>query len=166
MQQNEENIELRLWEYIDGICTDAEREHISALIRGNEVWRSAYKELMAFQGELEAGIVLQEPNTGFAKGVMETIAAPQPVPMRRYINKGLMRGIAAFFIISIGTTILALLFSANWAAPARTVALNLPPIQWGKMLNSTVINSAMGIAVILGLVFLDNSLRVRRLRHQ
>ena len=165
MQQNED-IELRLWEYIDGAGTAAERECVAALIGNDEVWKQTYAELMAFQGELDASLVPQAPSAAFTQGVMSTIAAPKPVPMRQYINNSLMRGIAAIFIVCIGITLLTVLLTADWAAPATRIAMHMPTIEWGNMLNGTVTNSAMGVMVILGLFFLDNTLRVRRLRHQ
>ncbi|GAA4460886.1 hypothetical protein GCM10023093_04520 [Nemorincola caseinilytica] len=156
-----------MWEYMDGAGSEAERAHIAMLIREDESWKTAYEELLAFEHELETGMALQEPQAGFDARVMATIAEPQPVPMmRKYINRTLMRGIAAFFVVSIGVTLLAVLLTTNWAAPATTLALHIPTIDMSGILNSTFVNTAIGIGVVLGLVFVDNTLRARRLRHE
>lgn len=168
MQEKERNMEQELWEYIDELCTEADRQRIAELIRTNSKWAAMHKELLAFQQELAESSELQEPHMRFTQNIMDTIAGMQPVPvMRRYINRSLMRGLAAFFIISTGLSLLLILFSTNWSAPMSIAneAWHLPKIDFSPYFNSHSANLGISILVVLLLVFFDQMLRTRRVKH-
>ena len=45
-------MEERLWSYIDGACSEEEREAIGLLIEQDTAYRSKYEELLSFSREL------------------------------------------------------------------------------------------------------------------
>jgi hypothetical protein len=99
------NIEEKLWNYIDGNCTADEQKAISILITADEAWRIKYQELLNLNKEFSA-IELDEPPMAFTFNVMETIRTEQAqVPLKSVINKRIIYSIAIFFVF----TILALL---------------------------------------------------------
>jgi hypothetical protein len=168
MQENKRNIELQLWEYIDEVCTDAEKQRIATLIRNDSDWAKMHHELLAFQQELKDINEVQEPHMRFTQNVMDAIAGMQPIPvMRSYINRSLMRGLAAFFIISIGLSLLAILFSTNWNTPVSIINLEwrLPKVELNSVFNAHSVTVGVSLLVMLTLVFVDQLLRVKRLKH-
>lgn len=168
MREIERNIEQQLWEYIDGTCTDAEKQRIAALICNDGIWARMHQELRAFQQELVANNELQEPHMRFTQNVMDAIADMQPVPiMRRYINRSLMRGLAAFFIISTGLALLAVLLSTNWNAQTSVTSLawHLPKVELNTVFTTHSATLGIGILALLIIVFVDQVLDIRRLKH-
>src|SRR3954465_9654687 len=94
-------MEQRLWEYIDGISPIEERSVVETLIRENAQWRTLYQELLQVHQSL-TDIDLEQPSMRFTKNVMEEIAKHHIAPATKaYINKKVIWGIAAFFILSI-----------------------------------------------------------------
>lgn len=167
MQHKDEHIEQQLWDYIDGNCTTAHKQRIATLIQKDAEWGSLYRELLAFQAEISAANELQEPHMRFTQNVMDTISGTQPLPaIRHYINRALMNGIAAFFIIMIVLLLTAILFSTNWNTPATHISQKLPTIDLSSALNSQSIFIAIGIIVVLCLAFLDHVFRTRHLKHR
>lgn len=168
MHENERNIELQLWEYIDGVCTDAEKQRIAALISNDSIWAKTHRELLAFQQELVAHNEVQEPHMRFTQNVMDAIEGMQPAPvMRSYINRSLMRGLAVFFISSIGLSLMAILLSTNWKTHANILDLawRLPKVELSAIFNAHSVTVGLSMLVMLTLVFVDQMLRARRLKH-
>lgn len=159
----------RLWEYIDGICDEAEQQNVAHLIATDIVWKEQYDELMAFNTSIIASIETEEPSVRFTRNVMEMIAATSIAPKAStYINPAIIRGIAAFFIISILLVTGYAFTTVNWSAPMAAPKLNFPELHVDKYFNSPVINVIIGANVILGLLFADMMLRRkdRKKQHQ
>ncbi|HEY8896605.1 MAG TPA: zf-HC2 domain-containing protein, partial [Niastella sp.] len=96
------NMEERLWEYIDGACSEEERLFIEQLVATNAEWKAKYQELLELQDLLSHRLELDEPSLRFTMNVMESISKHYIAPAAKtYINKRIIRGIAAFFILSI-----------------------------------------------------------------
>src|SRR3954451_12826938 len=97
------DIELRLWNYIENVCDAEERKVIEGLLQNNEEWKKKYQELQQINQLMLESIELEEPSMRFAKNVMEKIAQSHIAPATKtYVNKKIINGIAAFFIIVIG----------------------------------------------------------------
>jgi VIT1/CCC1 family predicted Fe2+/Mn2+ transporter len=152
-------IEEKLWNYIDGFCTEEERKAISYLIQKDENYRKMYAELLALQESITA-INLEEPSMGFTFKVMENIRTEQArVPLKTHINNSVIYVIVAFFM---GTILLLLGYvfaNANWTAadPVQLPKINLPAAS--TYLNPTVVKGFLFFDVILGLFFLDHYFR-------
>jgi hypothetical protein len=164
MEANEE-IELQLWDYIDGTCNTADSQRISMLIKHDELWKQKYAALTALQATIADTLQLEQPSMRFSKNVMETVAAAHIAPAtKKYINKGIIRAIAAFFILAIGTPIIYALATTNWSS-TTPLSFNLANLHLSDYINSTTLNVVIAINVVLALVFLDSILRRKKNRH-
>ena len=83
----QENSELRLWAYIDGLSSVEERTAIKKLIETNVEWKNKYYELLEMD-QLVRSTELEQPSMRFTKNVMEEIAKLHIAPAtKNYINK-------------------------------------------------------------------------------
>src|ERR1700712_5129123 len=95
------NLEERLWNYIDGTCSAEEQRAIDILIAQDESVRSKYEELLALNSEFSK-MEVDEPSMAFTYNVMEGIRAEiAQKPLKAGINKRIIRGISIFFVVSI-----------------------------------------------------------------
>jgi hypothetical protein len=94
-------MEERLWNYIDGTCSDEERKAIDILIEQDAAWRAKFEELMNFDQQL-VKMEMDEPSMGFTYKVMEGIRAEHALqPLKAGINKNIIKFIGGFFIVTI-----------------------------------------------------------------
>jgi len=134
MQQEE--MEIQLWEYIDGTCSHDERVRISQLINTDELWKQKHAELTAFDTKMHTELGPATTAPGFAAQVMGGI---NPVTTGR--NKAALnisiKAVACFFIVITVVSLGYVLFNTDWnfkqpgTTPALkftvpTVNLNLP----------------------------------------
>lgn len=163
------NLEDRLWDYIDGISSPAEKSAVEALIAANVEWQRKYKELLDVH-QLMTGSDLDAPSMRFTRNVMEEIARHQVAPAtRNYINKNVIRGIGAFFL-SLITGLLVFVFSqvklsslaGNSSVKMPSLDIGLDKVDYGKFFSSLPITLFMLVAVILGFILLDMYLQRRK----
>ncbi len=161
MEQNE--LEIQLWNYIDGTCSIADGERIRILLATDEQVKRQYEELMSFQTLLNA-TETEEPSLRFAKNVMEAVAKTTVAPAAsKYVNPFVLRGIATFFIVSI-VALIAYAFANVHTTSASAIKLpemNLGALHAEKVFSSTFIYIVLGVNVIAGLVLADLFLRRR-----
>src|SRR6201996_9687780 len=123
-------IEEKLWNYIDGTCSEEEKKAIDLLIAQDEVYRRKYEELLALNLEFSK-MELDEPPMAFTYNVMETIRTEHAQqPLKAGINKRIIRGIAGFFILSILALLIYALSSTHISSAnisgQMPVSLKLP----------------------------------------
>lgn len=169
-------MEERLWEYIDGACAPEERLFIEQLVANNAEWREKYQELLEVHQLLGNNLELDEPSMRFTQNVMEQISQLHITPAARtYINKRIIHGIAAFFVLTIlGLFIYGLGF-VHWSQ--GTGSSIIPPnsfdkihidkipinkIDFSKVMNSPAMYIFMMVNAVLGLVCLDMYLNGRK----
>jgi anti-sigma factor RsiW len=160
---SQQNMEERLWEYIDGVCTGDERLFIDELIASNQEWREKYHELLELQTLLNNHLELDEPSMRFTQNIMESISKHHIAPAAKsYINKRIVWGIALFFFCSIIGMVIAGLAQMNWTTAAGPEAplLDYSRIDFNKInmsgfFNNTYTTVFMMINAVLGLVLLD-----------
>src|SRR6478752_4876567 len=98
MEENKNNVDDRLWEFIDGQSSIEEASAIEKLIETNKQWKEKYHELLELH-QLVQSSALEEPSLRFTKNVMEEIAKYQIAPAAKtYINNKIIWGIGIFFI--------------------------------------------------------------------
>ncbi len=151
--------EERLWNYIDGFCTEEERKAIEILLLTDAYYRSKYADLKDFEANMPA-LCLEEPPMGFTYKVMENIRAEHAsAPLKTRINTNVIRAIGAFFICTILVLLGFVLVSVDWAAPSQVhlPEIKIPPVT--NYLNPVVIKGFLFFDVILGLFFLDHYFR-------
>jgi len=165
----EQPMEDRLWDYIDGLSSPAERSAIETLIAANQEWRRKYRELLDVH-QLLAGAELEEPSLRFTKNVMEEIARHHVAPATTtYVNKNIIRSIGAFFLSMIAGLLIYCFAAIKWSSVSSSSSSNLissystsleknsplEKINWGKLFSSSYVTAFMLIAVVSGLVLLD-----------
>lgn len=166
MEQIQE-IEKRLWEYIDGICTMAEKALISRLLSEDPVWQNKYSELTSMH-ELLQKEDLDMPSLRFTKKVMEEIIQYQVAPAtRNYINKNVIRGITFFFLALILGLFVYFIGQMNWTSQSsgnlfEGIHSEAVKINWNIILNNYYVIIFIGINVILGLILTDKFIQGKK----
>jgi len=169
----EQPMEDRLWDYIDGLSSPAERSAVETFIAANQEWRRKYRELLDIH-QLLAGSELEEPSMRFTKNVMEEIARHHVAPATTtYVNKNIIRGIGAFFVSMVAGLVIYCFAAFKWSgikssnlissysssleknSPLEKLNAPLEKINWEKIFNSSYVTAFMLIAVVSGLVLLD-----------
>ena len=159
-----EDIEIKLWDYIDGTVPATERSAIEKLIAENALWRNKYHELLQVH-ELINATELEQPSLRFTKNVMEEIARYHIAPAtRNYINKKIVWGIGIFFITVIVSFLVYGISQINWSQGGTDTigGVDLSKIDYSKIFNNTYINIFMMMNVVLGLTLLDRILANKR----
>ncbi|MFT3824597.1 MAG: hypothetical protein QM731_11780 [Chitinophagaceae bacterium] len=154
----QQNMEERLWEYIDGTCSAEEKSFIEQLIESHREWKEKYHELLDVHILMQDSLELDNPSMRFTRNVMEEIARHQIAPAAQtYINKKIITAIGAFFVLSIVGFLIYILAQFNWSFGNSTnnLAVNADKFDWTKLASSTSMNIFLGVNVILGLMLLD-----------
>ena len=164
----QEQIEDRLWQYIDGLSDPAEKSAIDQLIIANIEWRKKYHELLEVH-QLINDSPLDAPSLRFTRNVMEEITKYQVAPAtKNYINKRVIWGIGIFFLVMITGFLIYGISQVNWNADntASSTILDqynkLPKFDWSKFMTNTYTNIFMMINVVLGLILLDMYLQRKK----
>ena len=159
----QQNIEDRLWDYIDGHSSNEERTVIDKLLESNAAWRDKYNELLEVHHLLNSS-ELEGPSLRFAKNVMEGIAKYHIAPATKtYINKKIIWGIGGFFIAMIIGFLIYGFGQINWSTPGDSkLTIDLDKIDFNRFFNNTYMNIFMMINVVLALVLLDRYLSNRK----
>lgn len=167
----EQQIEEQLWNYIDGSASAAEKTFVEKMLEDNEEWKAKYKEQLELHQILITETELEQPSLRFTKNVMDGIAGMQPkAATNTYINKNIVRSIAAFFILTISALLIYSFTQVNWAAssgnklslPFDTKNIQLPNYNFSKLFNSNLLNILMMITVVSCLMLFDGFLRRKK----
>jgi len=88
-----------LWKYVDGQCNHSEQEWILKMVANDPVWKQELESVQAANKFIASNLSLQQPSAQFAQQVMTKI---QRTSVKKpFINKWVVKGIAAFFVITI-----------------------------------------------------------------
>ena len=163
----DQEMEKLIWEYIDGHLSPDEKEQVTRHLTEDPEWQIKYNELKSIHALLQQE-ELEMPSMRFTKNVMEKIAQFQVAPAtKNYINKNVIRGITAFFLIMIGGLFIYFVGQLHWVdnptgslLPAYYQDAN--KLNWGKLLNNTYVNIFIGINVILGLILIDKFMQGKK----
>ena len=158
------DMEIRLWEYIDGLSTASEKTVVESLIQTHLEWKHKYRELLEVH-QLMYASELEAPSMRFTKNVMEEITKYQIAPAAKtYIDKRVIWGIAIFFFAMIAGLLVYGFGQINWTSSDGSLDkyISLDKIDYSKFFNNTYMNVFMMMNVILGLVLLDRWLANRR----
>ena len=141
-------IEEKLWNYIDGTCTEDERKAMDLLIEQDEVYRRKYEGLLALNQEFSK-MELDEPSMAFTFNVMETIRTEHAqTPLKAGIDSRIIKGISGFFIVSI--TLLLIYVLSNLHLTPVNISVHLP-----DSLKVTNVKNYLSKPVLEGFVFFD-----------
>ncbi|MBC7826935.1 MAG: hypothetical protein H7122_04255 [Chitinophagaceae bacterium] len=153
----QQNIEERLWDYIDGNCNEKEKSFIQQLIETNLEWKARYKELFEVHELMQNNLELEEPSLRFRQNVMEEIAKYQIAPATKsYINKNVIRGIGAFFVLMVIGFIISGFAQVNWAdTSGASLPVDMSKLEWSRIFNNTYTSIFLMVNIVLGLILLD-----------
>jgi hypothetical protein len=165
----QQQMEERLWDYIDGLSSPAERSALDELIAANIEWQQKYRELLNVH-QLMNSSELEAPSMRFTKNVMEEIARYHVAPATKtYINKNIIRSIGAFFLTLIAGFLVYCLGQFKWSSQgsdsfAPTPAFHIAPenLNWSRFFNSSYTTIFLLVIVILGLKLLDMYLQRKK----
>jgi hypothetical protein len=159
------SIEEKLWNYIDGTCPPAEQEAIATLIEQDEVYRKKYNELLQLNMEF-AAIEIEEPSMAFTYNVMETIRTEHAKqPLKAAIDKRIILGISAFFVLTLAALLIYALSSVNWSAgsgfkmPDQLNVTQVKVTHISSYFTGPVVKGFLFFDVVMGLFLLDSYLR-------
>ena len=158
----EGEIESRLWAYLDGLSE--ETTTIEDLLQEDKAWKEKYGELLELH-TLMREAEPEQPSLRFTKNVMEEIARQQITPaVKVYINKNIIRGIAAFFITVIAGFLVYGFSQLQWSDGSGRMAggIDLSTVDFSKMFNNDWLNGFLMLNVVLGLFLLDRFLNLKR----
>ena len=161
------DIEIRLWEYIDGLSSVSEKTVVERLIQTDLTWKEKYGELLEVH-QLMAASELEAPSMRFTKNVMEEITKYQITPAAKtYIDKRVIWGIAIFFFTMIAGLLIYGFGQINWASSDSRIDkyVNLDKIDYSRFFNNTYMNVFMMVNVILGLMLFDRYLANKRKKY-
>lgn len=162
---NLNEMEIRLWEYIDGFSSDAEKPLIEKLIAENAEWKAKYHELLEVHRSLDL-VELEEPSLRFTKNVMEEIAKYHIAPATKtYINKNIIWGIGFFFVATILSFLVYGISQVNWTAATDSksaLGIDFTRVDYTSMFNNTFVNVFMMLNVVLGLMLFDRYLNNKK----
>lgn len=158
----QQNIENRLWDYIDGACSEEEKTFIEQLLATSQEWRQKYKELLEVHQLMSNSLELDEPSLRFTQNVMEEIGKYYIAPAAKtYLNKRIIRGIGIFFLLSIVGFLIYAFGIINWA-DTNTSGLSIDfnkvdmsKLNLNKFFSNTYTNIFLMVNVVLGLMLLD-----------
>jgi magnesium-transporting ATPase (P-type) len=157
-----ENIEVRLWDYIDGNSSAEEINIIEKLLSDNEEWKEAYKEISNINQMLTSS-EMEQPSLRFTKNVMDKISDYNLAPAANYINKKIIWAIGISFIILIGGFLIYAFTKLNWSASSGgNLYFDFKSIDLSRFINSTYMNLFLMASVVLGLMLLDRFLASRK----
>lgn len=163
----QQNMEERLWDYLDGSCSAEEKSFIDNLVTTQEEWRMKYHELMEVQQIMQGSLELDQPSLRFSQNVMEEIAKYHIAPAAKsYINKKIIYGIGIFFLVMIVGFFIYGLGQINWSDTSGSNDLlskyNVNKIDFSRFFNNTYTNVFMMVNVVMGLMLLDMYLGKKR----
>lgn len=116
------HIEERIWDYIDGLCSEEEQQVISHLVTHDPIYRSKYQELMALRKDFQL-LELDEPSMAFTNKVMEKVAfQSKPLSAKALIDTRIIYGISAVFVALLLICLIIAVKDINWAASFNTPA--------------------------------------------
>jgi len=155
------NIDDRLWDYIDGFCSQEEKGFVEALIATQQEWRDKYHALLEVHQLMQQSLDLEEPSLRFSQNVMEEIALHKIAPAAKtYIDKRIIYGIGLFFMVMLTGFLLYGIGQINWTAGEGATGswwnkISFPKIEWGLFFNNTYVKVFMMVNAVLGLMLLD-----------
>lgn len=167
-----EEIEIQLWEYIDGTCTPEEQERVASLIATNEDWKTLYNELKTLDHSISSNITSTRLPQDFSSTVMNRIEITPSKKRTAILLDFGIKGIAAFFAISILSTIIYLLSQANWGATNtykqpyvfQLEDIQLPHINTDILFNNSALYITAFLVTIMAIVLIENFFTKKRLK--
>jgi hypothetical protein len=160
-----EEMEVRIWEYIDGLTTSTEKAGIEKLLEENAVWKEKYHELLHLHQSLNL-VELEQPSLRFTRNVMEEISRHSIAPAaRKYINNKVILGIGIFFITTIIGFLIYGIGQIDWSVASDNksfTGVDLTKVDFTSIFSNNFVNIFMMLNVVLGLMLIDRFLEKKK----
>lgn len=162
-----EQMEDRLWDFIDGRSSAEEQALIRQLISDDPAWKRGYDACMHVDQAIDQH-ELDAPSLRFTKNVMEQIARYHVSPAtKNYINRNVIRGIMAFFLVMIIGMLIYFIEQFHWTSSSTdhfisSYHINADKLNLGKALNDSSVNIFILVNVVLGFILLDKYLHGKK----
>ncbi|MBE7173341.1 MAG: hypothetical protein INR73_22400 [Williamsia sp.] len=153
-------MEEKLWSYIDGFSTEADKAEVEDLLKRDTLWKDTYHELLSVQQLLHSA-ELEEPSMRFTRNVMEEIAKLHIAPAAKtYINKNIVYGLGIFFTVMIAGLLVfaAVLIGSSTTTSSAAFHTNLDKFDWGKLFDSVYLKIFLMVNTVLVLMLVDKYL--------
>ncbi len=166
--QEDNKIEERIQDYLDGLCNEKEAAEIKQNIATDPVWKAAFESLFEMHQMLLADFEPLEPSMRFSKNVMEQIAGLTIAkPTRQYLNPiviWMMGGLLATMLVLVFGYAISL---EDWSATGSIAGismpeLKLPAIDWNSYISSNTTMLFLLINTVLGFALFDTWLKRKK----
>jgi hypothetical protein len=167
MNNQDEEIAMRLWDFIDGLSTAEERAAIVELLHTDPAWKAQYVELLELH-QLTQSVELEAPSMRFTQNVMEQIGRETITrSARSYIDRRIVYGIGIFFVSIIALLVVYMLASVNWSVGGGTSSnIKLPDMNLSQYFNSTFVQIFLIVDTFLLLFLIDRWLNKKKEKFQ
>jgi hypothetical protein len=159
------DIEEKIWDFIDGNLSAAENKKIKLLIDSNNEYQQKYQEIFALVQNLES-ISLDEPSMSFSYNVMEKVKLINlPLSDKARVDTRLIKFISGFFILSIVLILVYTFKNTNWSDKSNfenPLSLRFSNLSISANLKSTFIQLFSMIDVLIALLFIDKFIRHKK----
>lgn len=160
-----QEIESRLWDYIDGQSSAEEKQLVEKYIAEDAFWREQYTALLELHQMIRSE-ELDQPSMRFTKNVMEEISKLQIAPATKfYINKKIVWAIGGFFIVTISAVLTYAFTQTGFSAsqPSRSLLQEeLMQFDYTGLATSPVLKIFIMLNIILGLLLMDRYISSKR----
>lgn len=155
--------EEKIWNYIDGLCSQEEALEIERLLQEDISFQNLYQEILIFDKNLKL-TDLEEPSMGFTFQVMDKIRLQaQPLSLKAQVDKRIVYGIAASFILILSLIMAVAIAQTNWSAASGSFNFNMnyDVFKIGEGFSRTAIQAFLFFDIIMMLLTADYFLRKR-----
>ncbi|WP_304065392.1 hypothetical protein [Pedobacter glucosidilyticus] len=155
--------EEKIWNYIDGLCSKEEALEIERLLREDISFQNLYQEILSFDEHLKS-TDLEEPSMGFSFAVMDKIRLQaQPLSLKAQVDKRIIYGIAASFILILSVIMAVAIAQTNWSASSGSFDFNMnyDAFKISEGFSRTAIQAFLFFDIIIMLLTVDYFLRKR-----
>lgn len=167
MQTQQQNMEERLWNWLDGLSTDAEATELQQMVNTLPEWKATYTELLEVHNSLKADMELMQPSMRFTKNVMEQIALLSiETTSKKYLNNHIIWSIGGVFVLLISAIVVYAIGMVDWASGSGASSLpktGLENVNWSSTFGGSFTTAAVIIISLLSMVLLDQYLRPKML---
>jgi hypothetical protein len=166
MQREAElEIEMQIWEYLDRLCSAEDEQRISMLIASDPSWKAKHEEIVAMHAAIGNNLEQEQPGMRFTQNVMDAVFKEAIAPAAKtYLNKWVIRGIAAFFVVILGVFIINAFgtVDATDAGSNYLPSLNLDWFTAPSIPFNTLFYGFIFLNIIAGLILVDSLLKKKR----
>jgi hypothetical protein len=157
------NLEEKIWDYIDGLASQQEREELEAFLHQNPLAQQKFDELSNLNLDFK-DLELEEPSMMFSANVMREINVP--LSQKASIDKRIIYAIGGFFAFAMLSCIIIALGQINWSGGSG-FSLNIndqissitKSLQFSSPFKSYFLYGFLMFDIAVALIFFDQYLR-------